>query len=73
MTPVVHPPLPILNVLSYVVDHVRDDAALSAALDEYAARNPESDNVAVRWLSKKWGYEVTLRFGNDALEHMQES
>ena len=70
---VTHPPVPILNVLGYVVDHVRDDDALSDALDEYAARNPESDNVAIRWLARKWGYEVTLKFGNDAIEHMQES
>jgi hypothetical protein len=70
---VVHAPVPIVNVLAYVIDHIQDDDTLSDALDEYAARNPESDNVAIRWLSKKWGYEVTLKFGNDAIEHMQES
>ncbi len=69
---VVQPPIPILNVLGYVVDHTRADDALADALDEYAARNPESDNVAIRWLSKKWGYEVTLKFGNDAIQHMSE-
>jgi hypothetical protein len=69
---VVHPPLPILNVIGCVIAHVREDDALSDALNEYAARNPTSENVAIRWLRKKWGFEVTLKFGNDALEHMQE-
>jgi hypothetical protein len=65
---VAHPPIPILDVLKDVIDQVRLDARLSEALDRYAPGDPLAANVAVRWLSRKRAYEVTLKF--DA-EHLQ--
>ena len=39
---------------------------MSDALDEYA---PGHENVHVRWLSQKRGYEVTLRFDAHTFDH----
>lgn len=54
-----HPPRPILAVAEEVIEQIRLNERMDAALDAYA---PGHENVHVRWLSKLRGYEVTLRF-----------
>jgi hypothetical protein len=58
-----HSPVPIVTVLGLVLVAVRQHRALSLGLDDYTNRHPDVDNVAIRWLSRREGYEVTLRFG----------
>jgi hypothetical protein len=56
---IVLPPRSILTVVDEVLDQVRKDERMSAALDAYAEGH---ENVHIRWLSRLGGYEVTLRF-----------
>ncbi len=63
MSEPIHPPRSILAVADEVIEQVRLDERMSDALDAYGATlEPRPDNVNVRWLSRKRGYEVTLRF-----------
>ena len=60
-----HPPRPILAVAEEIIEQIRKDDRMDAALDAYA---PGHENVHVRWLSKLRGYEITLRFGAAVLD-----
>ena len=59
------PPRSIIAVAEEVLEQVRKNPTMNAALDAYA---PGHENVHVRWLSKLRGYEVTLRFDAATLD-----
>ena len=56
------PPIEVMRVLKWVLYLVRQNPTASRALNEYDADNPHGPNVGVRWLPRKRGFEVTLRF-----------
>lgn len=55
-----HPPRSILGVADEVIYQLRTSDKLSEALDATCDRNPDADNVRVRWLARRNAYEVTI-------------